>query len=249
MQRIAPILIGLATLAPACSFDGIAPGDSDPGGDAAVAQCVAPPAGIVGWWDGDVPGVDITGNASSTGDRGTPTTDTGLVGQATRFGENDLFEIDPAPTPASFTIEGWMNLDQGDAENWIGVFGRFGESSLCIYRNRLTYWEGSVGGGGANGNLALGSILQPGTWYHVALSWDGTTVTSYLDGARDSSEVVEDEVALPSEVAVGGLFNNQAELRDRFVGRLDELTLYSRALDATEISAIAAAGALGKCKP
>ncbi len=51
----------------------------------------------------------------------------------------------------------------------------------------------SVTGPTGNGELAWeipmtwwsGSTIDTATWYHMALSWDGSEVTGYLNGALD----------------------------------------------------------------
>lgn len=223
-----------------------ASGDTDGQRDDA-GSCASAPAGIVAWWDGEVLGVDIAGEHTSTTFRGDPVSVPGLVGNAIQFGLDDVIEIAAAPQPAMFTVEGWLFLTN-QAPRWIGIYGEYRESSLCAYDNRLVFWEGTVGSL-EDGNLALGETTLLGQWQHIAGTWDGTTFRTYVDGALETEELVPPgDVALPDVAQMGGLVDGGIDLVDRFAGLLDELTVYSRALAASEISAIAGAGAAGKCK-
>lgn len=219
----------------------------DAGGPDAGPSCAVAPPGIVAWWDGEMVGVDIAGSFTSTTFRGAPTSVPGLVGNATQFGLDDLIEINPAPDPSTFTVEGWLFLTNQDP-TWIGIYGRYRESSLCAYNNQLTFWEGTVGGSEA-GNLARGATTLLNKWQHIAGTWDGTTFRTYVDGGLEAQDVMPGQVALPDIAEMGGLIDNGPFLEDPFAGMLDELTVYSRALGVEEIAAIAAAGAAGKCKP
>ena len=227
--------------------------DAGPGTDPDAAQpvCVNAPAGVVAWWDGEVLGQDIAGSFSTSGDRGTPVLETGLVGNAMRFGRNDLLALDAAPTPPMFTVEGWVFVMNQDP-TWIGIYGRFTESGLFVYDNQLTYWDGTFAiGSGEAGNLGQGATKIFEQWQHIACTWDGDTLRTYVNGALEgSSRVTTGQAALPSRAQIGGLINpNNQGLEDHFIGLIDELTVYSRALSESEISMIVAAAAQGKCKP
>ena len=77
------------------------------------------------------------------------------------------------------------------------------------------------------------ATVADGTWHHVAGVYDGATVTLYVDGAFD--RVVS--VAVGSLETSNGLrFGENWELgHSYFAGDLDEVRLYDRALDASEI--------------
>jgi Concanavalin A-like lectin/glucanases superfamily len=98
-----------------------------------------------------------------------------------------------------------------------------------------------------NGPVAIGQApFTPdlNTWYHVALTRQGTTFTAYVNGApigTDTSSAVIPNANAP-------LTMGQAEGIGWLNGLVDEMTIYHRALSGSEIAAIYSAGGAGKCK-
>lgn len=218
------------------------PADSPP-----QPACIEPPSGIVSWWDGEVLGLDLVSN--QTADViGAPTIEEGVVGKAARFRATDLLVVASPPTPAQFTIETWMFLEVGRPNDWIGFYGRFTESSFTAFDNRLAFWDGTFGG--TSGNLAVTRTSLVGAWHHLAITWDGTTIRSYVDGVFEGMQTPAGVAALPTRPSgIGGLLTGAAndQIEDPFVGSIDELTIYNRAIEDSEVAAIATAVA-GKCK-
>ena len=72
-------------------------------------------------------------------------------------------------------------------------------------------------------------------WHHMAVTWDGTTIKGYWDGAL-INEVTGPAGALrtPTQLVVGGDATT-ADLRN-FNGSVDEFALFDRTLSASEIS-------------
>jgi hypothetical protein len=101
----------------------------------------------------------------------------------------------------------------------------------------VSKWQG-------NAIKVLGkSILQPNKWYHVAVTYDGSFLKQYVNGNLDGSAQASGPLStgpqpLRMGCTSGGYFFN---------GRIDELSLYNRALGPTEIQRIFAAGSAGKC--
>jgi Concanavalin A-like lectin/glucanases superfamily len=84
------------------------------------------------------------------------------------------------------------------------------------------------------------TALPTGTWVHVAVTYDGRTLTLYQDAA------VVDTLAHPltalaptgKPLYIGTNKNAQAGRAEPFVGLLDEVLLYSVALGPTQIQAL-----------
>src|ERR1043166_87807 len=83
-----------------------------------------------------------------------------------------------------------------------------------------------------------------GQWYHLAVTRNGNTYIIFVDGIPVGSEV--NTVAIPN--ANAPLTIGQAEELGFMNGRLDEVTIYDRALTQAELQAIFNAGSAGKCK-
>ena len=81
--------------------------------------------------------------------------------------------------------------------------------------------------------------LQAGRYTHIAVTFDGSTVRLYFDGAQvgtTTSVTVLDDNAQPFQIAAG---NNRAF----FDGTIDEVAVYDYALPADRIDAHHAAAA------
>ncbi len=246
MLRVWRALSCVGFVVAGCSYT--PPPNVDSGADSAQSSCVEPPSGIVSWWDGEVLGLDIV-DGGIAGVIGAPTIAEGIVGNAARFGAADVLVVDTPPTPVQFTIETWVFLESGLVGDWIGLYGRFAESSFTAFDDRLAFWDGTFGG--TTGDLAVATTSLVGAWHHLAITWDGTTIRSYVDGVLEGMQAPAGIAALPTRPsAIGGLLTGPAndEIEDPFVGSIDELTIYDRALTTSEVATIAIA-ATGKCKP
>ena len=85
------------------------------------------------------------------------------------------------------------------------------------------------------------NVLQVGVFHHVAGSYDGSVMRLYLDGAEVGSQPITGTV----DAGFGVVFSSGDEPLD---GLLDEVEIFDRALDASEVRAIFEADAAGKCK-
>src|SRR6266513_1051978 len=90
-------------------------------------------------------------------------------------------------------------------------------------------------------HIRVDNILRVGVFQHVAGSYDGAVMRLYLDGVEVGSLPVRGTV----DAGDGVIFSSGHEPLD---GLLDEIEIFDRALDASEVHAIFAAGAAGKCK-
>lgn len=96
--------------------------------------------------------------------------------------------LNPAPNPETTvgTMAAWINLQQipsgenhiisaGASRNWWG----FGFTSSAQLTFRSTNW--------ATGGISTTSTITPGTWYHVAVTQDGTSLRFYINGQLDQT--------------------------------------------------------------
>jgi hypothetical protein len=98
------------------------------------------------------------------------------------------------------------------------------------------------------GNRDWNSVVSPappriGTWQHVAGSYDAKEIRLFLDGMLvNRKELARPVVPSPWPLSIGrGTF-----AKDRgFVGAIDELAIFTRALDDDEIAEIYRAGSAG----
>jgi hypothetical protein len=149
-------------------------------------------------------------------------------------------EVPRTPTTnltGPFTLEAWVNLDaiapspgQGIIESYTGP--AVNGFALRVDNGRLQGWSlGTSGFGVVTGQTAL----TPGRWHHVAVVFDGTRLTVYLDGLADGS--VATTVAPGSGVASIKLGARGDDAAQQLNGDLDEVAIYPAALSAEDIAA------------
>ena len=160
---------------------------------------------------------------------------------------------------------GNLNLDNFTIEGWIYPYvsminpGSF-YNHKTIFDNIRCGVEGSQDGGGFAlqitdmGELRLSmarpepvgsetwvyitsdDIIQPHQWYHVAGTYDGSTMRMYINGVL----VKELSYTLgyrPSDITarIGSEYMLNGRVRNWFTGKIDEVKLYNHALDAQDI--------------
>jgi tellurite resistance-related uncharacterized protein len=231
-----------------------------------IPPCIAPPSGLVSWWRGEGNALDQMGLNNGILQSGTTFTN-GEVGQALSFdGVNAYVKIPKSPSldaPSQLTIEFWMNVNpaQPMGTKVVGLvtsdFYGF-EIGTAASKLGVSFYVSTD-----NGNSFLstsdvnssGAVFSPGQWHHIGGVYDGAKVQLFLDGqalgnaasvtGQVSPMLANSFLAIGSSdgrTTCGGCFGTR-----RFKGLIDEVDYFNRALSASEIAAIYAAGASGKC--
>jgi hypothetical protein len=95
-------------------------------------------------------------------------------------------------------------------------------------------------GGGAN--ITSTTTLSTNTWYHLAATYDGTTVKIYLNGSLDTTGTPSLSSFTYTATYIGELYWSQATASRHFEGYIDEVSLFNTALDSANIQAMYNAG-------
>jgi len=212
--------------------------------------CTPPPSGLVAWYRGEGNANDSSGNGFH-GLLANAGTVSGHVGQAFNFTtQTDSVAIANNPglfPPNALTVEAWVN-----PSSYSGCAGsyRVFHTVQTVIRGYATILncEGKFIGAIFDSNevpeaVVSNAAIPAGTFTHIAMTWDGANLRVYINGALDN-------VAPTTMSAIG---TNTHDLRIGnatalgFLGRIDEVSLYDRALSGAEISAIFSAGTVGKC--
>lgn len=96
---------------------------------------------------------------------------------------------------------------------------------------------------GHSADLAAQQVLQPNTWYHLAVTYDGTILRLYVNGRLENSGAV----ALNTVLNGDGLTIGYRPGVSAWTGLIDEPSIYNRELTPAEIESIVSAGKGGKC--
>jgi alpha-tubulin suppressor-like RCC1 family protein len=210
--------------------------------------------------------LDIAGANHGTLQGGALANATGLVGSAFVFdGTNGFVSIPAAPAlqPTNVTIEAWVNFDGLDSARRGSA--PVGNQYLVFKQNTRTSWfegyslekirdaSGDVfsftvaSSSGVDALVKSTSLIATGVWYHVAAVRGSNYLQLYVNGQLQGQTNVafaQNYGTQPIYFGTSGSASWDAKLK----GRLDEVSIYSRALSGAEIADIYTAGAAGKCK-
>jgi hypothetical protein len=81
--------------------------------------------------------------------------------------------------------------------------------------------------------------VQPMTWTHLALVYDGANGHLYVDGTEVDVKPITGTFGDDTTPLILGANQNEDQISERFPGRLDEIVLYNRALSDNEVRALA----------
>lgn len=136
------------------------------------------------------------------------------------------------------TLMAWGRIDAwvGDGDQWIDKGAHASKPNcygMMVYQKANAYFM--LGDGAARHDLITPNMPKTGEWHHVACIYDGKTMTLYVNGevAAEKQEAfafngVND---LPLMVGMGV---DRAQYT--FSGAIDEVAVFNRALDKTEVN-------------
>jgi hypothetical protein len=156
----------------------------------------------------------------------------GVFGTAGRFSGN-IVEADIERGVfgrGAYTICAWIRLTRGEADIMGSGIGA-GHVLFMVFRGvlRAHHWTD------AGSNVLDGKTpVNDGRWHHVAQVVDGRRVGVYVDGQLDGEgRFAGKPRAVPDPFALGA--RSLSRSGPRFVGDMDELALYGRALPQAEL--------------
>jgi hypothetical protein len=93
---------------------------------------------------------------------------------------------------------------------------------------------------GLNHPIVGVSPIQDDVWYYAALSYDGSTWKLYLNGALENELYVGEPLRADSiqHFSIGSSLNSSGVPAGYFAGLIDEVSIWNRALDLSEIRAL-----------
>ena len=223
--------------------------------------CVAPPSGMVSWWDGDaVSGMDVSdiqdGN-DGTLENGATTTLTGKVGSAFDLdGANDFVAIPDSPNlqfgTGDFTVDLWFFGRRGNGAlvekrvPFVSGFEFMKRSSSTLHQGTLAMYITGCG------IVVESDPVTDLEWHHGAVTRENGTVKLFLDG--DLVDTATCSLSVSAETYGTSIGCNSPEhgggiCSEPYEGMIDEVEIFNRALSQLEIQSIVDAGDAGKCKP
>ena len=186
---------------------------------------------------------------------GDPTFDAGQVGNAVSFdGDTEVSfgNVGGFDRGDPFTLATWIkgrgNLPMAafqklDAERRRGYEWRFDDIALVGIQKWAAKLTVALASDAASTiQIRTRDRLRLGDWYHVTLTYDGSGkaggLALYVNGAPFATDVVKDALTGPVATDAPLRIGSKA-LGKPFVGQIDDLRLYNRALTATQIEQLA----------
>lgn len=229
------------------------------GDQASAALLQKPPnnLGLVGRWSFDEgTGSEASDSSGSQNNMSnfynSPTWVGGKMGKALGLsGANDLAYGNVSGSintlSNSFTVSLWVKLGSVSQTNKY-VFGKLNNAAnnnmfAIIYGYNSQKYEFFCGSGCGGGYPTLDTKISvtDTDWHNITYTYDGTTLNGYLDGQNVVSRTVSFSLTASTNQVVFGDFNtgNCCNID----ASIDETRVYSRALSATEVASLYAAGA------
>ncbi|HYG73398.1 MAG TPA: LamG-like jellyroll fold domain-containing protein [Planctomycetota bacterium] len=169
----------------------------------------------------------------------------GKIAGGLRFdGVDDYVECanNPSLNPVGqLSLSAWVNADTATSSK---VIVSKANGSVLQY-TLVRFGNGSLrfNIGTTSGIAGLSSVtaLAANRWYHVAATYDGSTIRLFIDGVLNASVAKSGAMSdCGRGVRIGAGTGTESMF---FKGSLDDLRIYNQALSAAEISALANAGA------
>ena len=80
------------------------------------------------------------------------------------------------------------------------------------------------------------TLIQLGVWYHLAGTYNGSTIIFYTNGQQEAANYIGSSVGIPDNYPlVIGANLNTTNPQDEFYGSIDEVRIWNRSLSADEI--------------
>lgn len=241
-----------------------------------AAPCTSPPRDMVGWWPFDELEVsdgtsaeDLTGNGSAYLWTNAPNNGVvvggvmavpGVVSGGYQFSGTGSEYVSVPNHPElnvgedDFSIDAWIFMeDVSDIRVIVEKENAVGSNvgwSLYIRNGNLSLQIGTLADKHANFESS-GNVLQTGQWYHVAATVDRDNPEGgllYINGNRVhqfNPTIRQGSLDVDEPLIIGRSISKSIYA---IKGIIDEVELFKRALDSSEIAAIVQAGPAGKCK-
>ena len=144
---------------------------------------------------------------------------------------------DPALQVSAYTVELWLNPEVPPQGGWSGIIGKPGRNfNLWLHNNAGLHHSFHTPASTGTHVLTENSVLQWQTWQHVAITNDGTTAKTYING-RLMAEIsfTGGLIVHPTPLYMGR--NPDGVANYHFKGAMSDVRLWDRARSQAEIEA------------
>lgn len=189
---------------------------------------------------------DHSGNGNDATLHG-PTWVPGASGSALSFDGLDDYAQAVTINAPRITVAAWVNVSQffeDDAGRAIVSNGHYyTDQGYMLYEaTSLPYNRGQAFITTSDGRFAIDAaqqLLNVNEWYHLAMTYDGTTFSLYVNGVPDTTIPASGEINPASQALLLGA--TYWPTGAKFAGILDEVRVYDRALSPEGVAELAQA--------
>jgi hypothetical protein len=211
--------------------------------DYSVEPGIEDSAAVSRWaFDGDV--TDSWGNNDGTDNTSAGFTSNAIRGQAKSFdGDDDWINISALQSLSQYTLSAWVKSDNPADGNT--------KTLLDSRQNNGILFSVSSGGNiqllqdTGSGFLGPSYPIPADEWVHITGSWDGATITLYVNGVWWDSESISSNLSSGLGDFIGAQADNQNNTANNFDGDIDDVRIYSRALSSSEVFELYRWGSMG----
>ena len=182
--------------------------------------------------------VDTTGNTSSTVS-GSPSVNAGgVIGNAFEFTGSNSQHVtfaDPFFGDGSVTLSYWVKKDSAGRSD--GPVGNWQGGRTILTRTTGTTLQVYTRSGGSQSSGTTGLSITDTNFHHLAVTFDGSTVRTYLDGVQGTSQTFNFATlgeAGSGTMAIGGRGSSERNMD----GLVDDVALFDETLGLTQIRSI-----------
>jgi hypothetical protein len=161
-----------------------------------------------------------------------------LDGSTQYFDAGNPTEFDIFTANNPYTIEAWYSPK---TTTGVGVFigqSRFTDRTFTLVRNGDDLQVDRSNSSGLD-TITIANSLTVGNWYHVVYTYDGSTMSVYLNDATPQT-LASSRVApnATTEVYIGAQGSNPTGATTHDNCQINSVRFYNRALNATEVTAL-----------
>ena len=228
--------------------------------------CNVSPTGVVAWWKGEGNADDLL-SANDGQPQGDVAFEVGKIGNAFHLdgmGGHVMVPASASLAVRSFTMEAWINPQTIDAAQPLFEYAAPpGISGLHFWLSATAQDAPAPGNLFAHLRSTTGTyylletapnLIPAHSWSHIALAYDAIEGSAriWINGGMAASAEgvwIVPKTDLPLYIGHRPSESQEGLAGRTFWGRMDEITVYNRALEPVEIQGIYDAGLLGKCPP